>query len=170
MAEKIEVLSLLAPSEVLDRLARYGKEWRESKIPPSARGKFFGCRITVRGHEFELELEPQGNGGVFVWRGQVEADATNGGSRIHARATLKRWYAIISVIAVVLFIVAWDGPQLVGAERSVDRAVFAIGGTCMMSIVAWAITAGRAAEQGHACEAIFAQILSTSADVRPVAT
>jgi hypothetical protein len=170
MAERIEVVSLLAPSEVLDRLARYGKEWRESKIPPSARGQFFGCRITVRGHEFELQLEPQGNRGVFIWRGQVVADSATGGSRIHARAKLKWWYAIVSVIAVVFFIGWWDGPQLVGAERSVDGAVFAIGGTCLMLIVAWAITAGRAGEQGHACKAIFAQILSNSADVRPGAT
>ena len=164
MLEKIDAVSRLAPGEVLDRMARYGKEWRESKIPPSAHGRFFACRIIVHGHEFELELEP--NGGV-VWRGQVVANAISGGSRIQARAKLKRWYAIFLVIAIVLFIGWFDGLQLIGADRSADRSVFALGVTCMMLVVGWIITEWRAAAQVHPCKAIFAQILSASTDVRP---
>jgi hypothetical protein len=170
MAKQIEVASRLAPSEVLDRLARYGKEWRESKIPLSVRGRFFSCRLSVRGQEFELEFEPQGKGGAFIWRGQVISDGVTGGSRIHARARLKRWYAITSVIVLGLFIGWWVAPQLFGTERSADRAVIAIEGTCVMLIMVLAVHAGRAAEQGYACEAIFAQILSTAGDPRTVAT
>lgn len=170
MAKEIEVVSLLSQSEVLDRLARYGKEWRESKIPPKARNQFFGCRITVRAHEFELELQPQGRGPQFVWQGRVLSDDLTGGSRIHVRAQMKRWYAIFLLIVFALFFAWWDAPQLIGAESSVDSAVFAIGGTCMMLIVVLAISAGLAEDQKQACNAIFAQILSTSADTRRVAT
>jgi len=170
MAKEIEVASHLSPSEVIERLARYGKEWRESKIPPNLRTQFFGCRIVVSGQQFELELEPQGRGPYFIWRGKVDSDNLSGGSRILMRARMKRWYAIYTLTASVLFFAWWAAPQLFGSGSTVDGAYFAIVGTSMMLIIGLAINAGGAERQRQACDAILVQILGGPGNTRPVAT
>jgi hypothetical protein len=169
MTQQIEVVSPLTPSDVLDRLARYGAEWRESKIPSKSRGEFYGCRITVRGHEFELQLEPQPHGPVFVWRGDVVPDSSNGGSRLRARARQLWWSKVFSVCTLALLI-GWSAwPELFGAGRSVDGAVFAIGSTCFFLILMLVFASGRAGSQRYVCEAIFAQVLGGTTDSRAVA-
>jgi hypothetical protein len=161
MAEHIEVVSQLSPAVVLERLAQYGKEWRESKIPPSERNKMYGCRITVQGAEFELELEPQGRGPFFIWRGAVVPVDGASGCRILARAHQKTWSRLFRAIAFTLFVTWWAGRAVIRVDRNVDLAVFTVFGSCVMLGIAWAISAGTAAEQGQTCRAIFGQILTT---------
>jgi hypothetical protein len=161
MFEQIDVVSSLAPSEVLDRLTRYGVEWRESKIPLNSRRSFYGCRISVRGDEFELQLDPQGRSPV-IWQGQVLPESSTSGSRILTRVKRGRWSTIFSIIVVVFLFASWATSQLFGAGLSVARAVLAIAGTCIVLIVAIAVASARAKEQSQACRAIFAQILGTS--------
>lgn len=158
MTTRIEVASPLPATEVLSRLAIYGHEWRESKIPQALRTRYYTCRIDVRSDEFELELQPQGNGPIFIWLGGVTADAS-GGSRIRARARQKRWSLIFTLIFLTAFFGWWFYPQVFGEQRSADSAVFAIGGACLFLLFQAAVTAGRAMEQGDACKVIFAHIL-----------
>jgi len=169
MSQQIELSSSLAPSDVLDRLARYGAEWRESKIPSKSRAEFYGCRITVRGHEFELQLEPQPHGPVFVWRGDVVPSGSNGGSRLRARAR-QLWWSKVGSLGILALLIGWLGwPELFGAGRSMNAAVTAISTACFFLIFMLLFASGRAGSQRYVCEAIFAQILEGSTDSRAVA-
>jgi hypothetical protein len=170
MFEQIDAVSPLACRDVLDRLERYGAEWRESKIPPNFRSAFYGCRIDVRGNEFELQLEPQHSGPVIIWCGQVLEESVTGGSRILARVKHGRWSMNFSIGIVVVLFASWASSQLLGDEFSVVRAVLAVAGTCTALVVALAVGSARAREQSQTCRAIIAQVLAAAADNRPVAT
>src|SRR5690349_79996 len=127
MAETITIESPLPPRELLDRLAAFGTNWRESKMPASARSKgYHQCRTKVRETCFELELGPRGRGPGLIWCGWVQP--ITGGSRVEIVWKLTRgtfWtYAILSVIIVAV----WAMPQILAGS-----IVFPLIGLAMMS-------------------------------------
>ncbi|HKW12563.1 MAG TPA: hypothetical protein VJO33_19400 [Gemmatimonadaceae bacterium] len=76
---RIEVA--LAPAVVLEQLARYGKDWHESRLPPEAR-KYAWCAIDVQGSSFELRLGRTARGVAVSWRGSVDAEQGGEGGSI----------------------------------------------------------------------------------------
>lgn len=150
--------SPLPPADVLDRLARYGKEWRESKIPPAVRATgIYGCQVTVENDAFRLELEPQGRGPQLEWTGQVVPEGT--GSRLSIRSTQTRW-SRGSAVAVVLFIAVVSWPTV----RAGDFAFFIIGTSFMGGFIALT-TAWRSNAQRADCQAILASVVTPAASI-----
>jgi hypothetical protein len=110
---RIEVA--LPPAVVLEQLARYGKDWHESKLPPEARRIYYQCSIRVQGGSFVLRLGPQGTDLGLSWRGSVDS-ADGGGSIVTAMAALDR----MPVIPMLLVFAIWVGYQLMRGERVAD--------------------------------------------------
>ena len=126
MGAALEITSALPQAVVLQRLAAFGKDWRESKLPESVRRRgTFGCAIVVSGETFKLELEPQRRGPNLVWQGTVVPRGDDRGSSIRVRWRLTRFNLLsYALFLLVLLWVFWLhglaltlilGPILVGA-------------------------------------------------------
>jgi len=152
------MLSPLPPATVVDRLASYGKEWRESKIPVGLRSSgIYGCQVTVRGDTFKLRLEPQGRGPQLVWTGQVAPEAT--GSRLNIRSE-QTVGSRASVFAVLLFIAVLWWPAIRAGEWG-----FVLMGMLFMGGFVALTTAWRSTSQRAECEAVLAHVTHAKAAI-----
>jgi hypothetical protein len=166
MAQQIEMESPVPPDALLERLAQYARQWRESKLPAAVRARgIYGCRVAVRGSAFELELEPQGNGPQLVWRGDVTPGAGGAGSRRRARAALTRGSKLLQAGVVAVILGWWAAPQVL--DGSVAFPVFGVGS--MLAFIA-GVTAWRASDQAPLCQQILAQLAGAPAALSPLAT
>jgi len=147
--------SPLPPAAVVDRLASYGREWRESKIPPTLRASgIYGCQITFQNGAFKLRLEPQGRGPQLVWTGRVTPEAT--GSRLDVRSAQTGW-SRASVFAVLLFTVGLAGSMI----RAGEFGLAILPMVFMTSFIA-VVTAWRSNAQRADCQAILAHVAGAS--------
>ena len=128
----VELKSSLSLDELLQRLRSYSQEWRESKLPAGARRSGVQrCTLRIVDTAIEVQLEPQGCGPHFVWRGHVWRDPRDGTSRLRVSARLvfcsKVAYAVAVALPLVLF---WLSPDLgrVPGDRS------GAGEACMLSV------------------------------------
>lgn len=101
----------LPPDVVLQQLARYGKDWHESRLPPEVRRAYYQCVVKVQGSSFELRLGLQINDPDLSWRGSVEADE-RGGSIVTAIPTVKP----MSIMALFFGLAVGAGYQLASGE------------------------------------------------------
>jgi hypothetical protein len=150
-AHGITIVSPLSLRDLLSRLAAFGKEWRESKLPESVRkAGYFGCEITVEGATFTLSLEPQGRGPLLVWRGiALSREAPEPGSEVRLRWELTPMTIASYGIAVpFLAWVAWND-SLVGA-LFLGAGVLVISGLSAQ----W-----RADQQAAHCRAILTALI-----------
>lgn len=100
----IRIELALPPAQVLEQLMRYGKDWRESRLPPEARGVRFSLK--VRDRSFELRL--LGNG-ELTWLGSVVDSGDGGGSVLTAapqpiRTSAIGWLLMIPASAGLLML------------------------------------------------------------------
>lgn len=152
------MLSPLPPAAVLDRLASYGKEWRESKIPPALRASgIYGCQVAIQDDAFKLRLEPQGRGPQLVWTGRVIPEAM--GSRLDVRSAQTGW-SRASAVAVLLFIVGVSWSSI----RVGDFGFLIMGMLFMGGFIA-AATAWRSNAQRADCQAILAHVTGARASI-----
>lgn len=77
---KIRIEVTLPPAVVLEQLARYGKDWHESRLPAEVRGSKLW--LNVQGSSFKLQW-PRTN---TVWCGSVVDAEDRGGSLVTAAA------------------------------------------------------------------------------------
>ncbi len=106
MDEPLIMLTPLPPAEVLARLAAYGQEWRESKIPPTLRSAgIHTCKIAVENERFRLHLNRVGRDPSFVWIGKVAASGQ--GSRIDASWEVARESRIYNLALLGFLGIAW---------------------------------------------------------------
>ena len=158
MHQSFVMISPLPPATVVDRLARYGKEWRESKIPPGLRSSgIYGCQVTVRSETFKLRLEPQGRGPQLVWTGQVTPEAA--GSRLNIRSE-QTVGSRASVLAVLLFMAVLWWPTIQAGEWG-----FVIVGMLFMGGFVAVTTAWRSNSQRAECEAVLGHVTHAKAAV-----
>ncbi|HEY7237324.1 MAG TPA: hypothetical protein VH539_24435 [Gemmatimonadaceae bacterium] len=141
---RIEVA--LPAATVLDQLARYGKDWHESRKPPEFRGTFW---LTVQGSSFELTL-PRVSRSV-VWRGSVVDAEGGGGSVIKAAAERVR----IPLIAWLLMGAVAGGYEVWRGLPLTVALVFALIGLALMPIVGPRYRAGVAKREAPFCRAIL---------------
>ena len=166
MASTISLESPLAPDRLLESLATFGKDWRESKLPASVRSEgFYDCQIRVVGPRFELRLAPQGEGPQIVWRGVVRSNGTSAGSQIEvnpAQTPGTVWsYAI--VLALILF--AWVAPQF-----REGRVAFPLIGLAVMTGFIMAAVSRRRSSQAEVCREILESVVATPRPDRDPAT
>jgi len=154
MHQSITMVSPLALNEVRDSLASYGREWRESKIPPSVRAAgVHTCRVVVCEGEFTLQFEPQGRGPQLKWVGRLAARST--GTTIQLRSkqtTFSRWS---KVALAATFLAFWS---FVGAGDFWPVAATVIVMTILLAPwIAWRI-AWRSSSQRQMCETVLTQV------------
>ena len=156
----------LAPTLLLAHLAQYGREWRESKIPPAVRTKgVYRCDITVRDDTFALRFEPQGRGPQFLWRGRVLPTADGSGSLVAASAEMTRGSVAAYAVGLLVVLLFWAGPQLYyGAV-----AFPVLGIAFLIAFVALA-SSWRTAEQAVFFEQVLAHVVRSPAHGAPPTT
>lgn len=166
--QQLEIDLPRPPAELLSALAAFGKEWRESKMPPEVReAGTYGCRVIVSGSSFALTFEPQGRGPQLEWHGTVSPVANGAGSRISLSAGHTRLSKASYAIMFTIMLVWWVAPQFFDRERTPGSMLFAIAGLSLLAVfVAWA-TAWRAKQQVSECYAVLRQV--GTAPTHPVA-
>jgi len=103
LATEIQIVSPLAPSEVLDRLRARAGRWQESELPARLRDAgFYGVRIVVEGNRFSLQLEGGGRNPYFP-RCQGRVLPLAGGSRVTAGIRPSRGTIVGAVLSLAFF-------------------------------------------------------------------
>src|SRR5689334_19377323 len=99
----------IPPSETLRRIDAFGREWRESKMPPDLRLRgFTGARTTVDGASFTLSLQPAQRNATFIVRGAVtsEGDQSLVTAEVHEAKWSKRlalgWILVFGTVFVLI--------------------------------------------------------------------
>ena len=149
------VRSPLSQAEALRRLALFGTDWHESKLPGDVRRRgIFGCTVLVSGHTFTLKLEPQGNGPHLEWYGDVRECDHAAGSELRLDWRLTPFSRVASMLLLALpgWALWTDG---FGAAMSWGTFV----GIGMGGAVAW-----RVWPQRVLCEDILEHVVGTPSD------
>ena len=154
MHQAFVMFSAFRPDDVLNRLVKYGEEWRESKIPPLLRSAgIHTCRVLKRDSEFALQLEPQARGPQLQWIGRVSASPE--GSRIDVRSKQTVWSRALNVgglLFVSFFVVSWP------AIKRGDYW-FQLAGLFLLGCVYVFVTASQSSRQRKLCEAILVEVI-----------
>ena len=84
----IEIKLSNPPSEVLQRLEKFGADWRESKIPAELRrAGVLGATVAVNADTFRMRIQAARRSPEFYLDGEVVA-TPNGGSQIRGNLDL----------------------------------------------------------------------------------
>jgi hypothetical protein len=160
MGTDLEITSRLSRPAVMERLAAFGKEWRESKLPESIRRRgIFGCAITVSGDTFDLKLEPQGRGPYLAWHGTVVSGQADHGATIRVSWKL----TTINILGYALFFVF-----LIWIYRDVGIAVTLVMAAFMIGVAVLSAS-WQAGQQAPLCYDILDHVVGRATDTSPPA-
>jgi len=143
--QTIRIEVSLAPDAALEQLARYSKDWRESRLPREVRGTSVSVR--VQGNRVELELRHI-NGEDVIWRGSV-VKANGRGSLVTLAAEHKRGFLIWMRLGIPLL--AGYGLYLGGLAWALVGLVLGLVLALVVAPTSWA---WRAKREAPICRAI----------------
>ena len=147
---KIRIDVALPPAQVLEQLARYGKDWHESRLPLEVRqAGFYRFPLKVQGTGFALQL-PHAKSPVILWRGSV-VDAEDGaGSLVTAAAELDR----ISLFTIPITLAVGAGWALLRGT-GVGFALFGLLLAVALLVIAHRLQLRQANREAKLCRAIL---------------
>ena len=105
MSDVIEFVLPEPPEAFLQRLSRYGADWRDSRLPGTLRAQFVtGFRVRVDGDHFTLGVKPGFRGPQAICVGSVHIDPA--GCRVRARTVAapgarRPWLTAVASLAAV---------------------------------------------------------------------
>lgn len=123
MARGFELLVPGTPDEFLGALQRYGREWRESRIPPRLRAEgVYRCTVAIRGDAFELRLNRVRRGPAVLCEGRALANA-DGGTRVVARARITTASKVMDAVFLGGITLALGTMAVTGPPDAIGAAV-----------------------------------------------
>lgn len=171
MSARVILDSTVPPAAVLEALAAFGTDWRESRLPPSARtAGIYECVVEVSGSSFELRLASQGSGPYLKWRGVVTSGGQDGTtSRIEVRAGETGASRALAITMLAFVTVWWAWPQLQPATADLASVVFAVGGVAAGVFFYAGLLSWQADRQGRVIRAVLAQLVGSPRSASPSA-
>ena len=141
--------SPLGQDEVLERLAAFGKDWRESRLPESVRRRqIYECVIVVSGRTLTIKV----GGGFrarryFVWLGEVRTKE-GGGSAVY----LDWQFSPFGWVMCALPLIAYLWARWTHGDDAMSYGL-------LVGVVVGATIAWEMAMQGSACEEILDHVI-----------
>jgi hypothetical protein len=155
----IEIESPYPIEDTVERLLAFGREWRESKIPPEVRRRgVFGCTVMIKGNDLYVDLVPRRQEPVMAWTCQVLPREERQSLVVLASGMKKQGFIFYGVLLVGVFVWGTIQPWF-GSGGMIENAIYMLFVVTVLFVYIAGLSKFVAERQRKNLHAILAYVL-----------